>query len=94
MQTACYSVGVMNNYSVLQKLWEQAADIVHDTETVARIRGVAAHMQPFDFFLGIVLGEMLLGHTDNLSHTLQGKCSATEGQKVAEMTKICVGKCI
>ena len=78
---------IIQNYSVLQELWEQAADIVHDSETIARIRGVASQMQCFDFFFGLVLGENLLRHTDNLSRTLQKSCSASEGQAVADMTK-------
>ena len=78
---------IIHNYSVLQSLWDQAADIVHDTETIARIRGVAAHMQSFEFFFGLVLGEILLRHTDNLSKTLQKNYSASEGQRVADMTK-------
>ena len=75
---------IIQNYTVLQELWEQAADIVHDTETIARIRGVASQMQ---FFFGLVLGEIPLRHTDNLSRTLQKSCSASEGQIVADMTK-------
>ena len=57
-----------------------------DTETIARIRGVAAQMASFDFFYGLVLGEMLLRHTDNLSRTIQEHISAAEGQSVAGMT--------
>ena len=78
---------IIHNYSVLQSLWDQAADIVHDTETIARIRGVAAHMQSFEFFFGLVLGEILLHHTDNLSKTLLKNYSASEGQRVADMMK-------
>lgn len=62
---------VIQNYSVLQELWEKTVDVVRDTETIARIRGVAAQMTSFDFFFGLVLGEMLLRHCDNLSKTLQ-----------------------
>ena len=79
---------IIENYAVLQELWEEAASIVHDTETIARIRGVEALMQSFDFFFGLVLGEKLLRITDNLSKTLQIKTfSASEGQEVAKMTK-------
>ena len=78
---------IIQNYSVLQELWDQAADIVHDTETIARIRGLASQMQCFYFFFGLVLGEVLHRHTDNLSRTLQKSCSASEGQIVADMTK-------
>ena len=77
---------IIQNYAILQELWEQAANIVHDTETIARIGGVASQMQCFDFFFGLALGEHLR-HTDNLSRTLKKNCSASEGQVVADMTK-------
>ena len=41
----------------------------------------------FDFFFGVSLDLLILRHTDNLSRTLQGTdMSASEGQKVTEMT--------
>ena len=62
--------------------------MVRNTETIARIQGVAAQMPSFNFFFGLVLGEMLLNHCDNLSKTLQNPhLSAAEGQTVADMTK-------
>ena len=64
-----------------------------DTETIARIRGVASQMASFDFFYGLVLGEMLLRHSDNLSRTIQKQhISAAEGQAVAEMTTSTLSK--
>ena len=48
--------------------------MVRDTETKARIRGVSAVMNTFDFVFGCMLGEkMILKHSDNLSSTLQHK---------------------
>lgn len=45
-------------------------------------------MTSFDFFFGLVLGEMLLRHCDNLNKTLQNpQLSAAEGQTVADITK-------
>jgi hypothetical protein len=80
-------MSIIQNYAVLNELWEKACSIVGDTETIARIRGVAAQMVSFDFFFGLVLGEMLLRHTDNLSRTLQHSyISAAEGQVAATMT--------
>ena len=32
---------IIQNYSILQELWEKAVDVVRDTETKARIQGVA-----------------------------------------------------
>ena len=81
-------LSIIRNYSVLQGLWDEAVQIVHDSETLARIGGVAAQMKLFDFFFGLVLGECLIRHTDNLSRTLQKKnTSASEGQLTAEKTR-------
>ena len=82
---ALYSI--ISNYDVLHALWEESLDSVKDVEMRSRIRGVSSHMQSFDFFFGLVLGEMILRHSDNLSKTLQGtRVSAAEGQEVARMT--------
>ena len=52
-----------------------------------RIHGVSTHMKSFDFFFGLMLGEFVLKHSDNLSKTLQNvDISAAEAQKVAEVT--------
>ena len=78
---------IMSNFEALQNTWEEAVDVVSDTEVKARIRGVSAVMSTFDYLYGNVLGEMLLKHADNLSSTLQQKTiSAAEGQQVAQMT--------
>lgn len=78
---------VIENNDVLQSTWEEAADIVKDTETKSRIRGVSAVMGNFDFIFGAMLGELILNHADNLSSTLQHKTmSAAAGQEIARMT--------
>lgn len=38
---------IISKYAVLQAMWEDAADIVRDTDTKARIRGIAAQMESF-----------------------------------------------
>ena len=76
---------IVSNYSALQSTWEEAVDLVRDSETKARINGVSAQMRKFDFLLGTLLGEMLLQHTDNLNRTLQKTMSAAEGQQVGRM---------
>ena len=79
---------IIQNYSIIQRLWDEAVEIVHDSETIARIRGVASQMQTFDIYFGLVMGECLLRNVDNLSKTLQKKSfSASEGQLVASQTK-------
>ena len=78
---------VMDNFEVLDQTWEEAVDVVHDSETRARIRGVSSVMCSFKYVFGNLLGECLLKHADNLSSTLQhSSFSAAEGQQVARMT--------
>ena len=57
----------------------------------ARIGGVSDRMMKFDFFFGVMLGQTVLSHSDNLSRTLQkGDISASEGQNIAKMTVRCL----
>ena len=58
---------VVDNYNVRQSTWEEVVEIARDTETKARIIGVAAQMKTFGFLFGTILSEMLLRHTDNLN---------------------------
>ena len=58
-------------YPTLQATWEEAIDIVKETEVKARIGGVATKMKEFDFLFGLMLAEKILKHPDNLSKTLQ-----------------------
>ena len=71
--TVCASSleSVRTNYPALLATWEEAVDVVKDTEVKARITGVAAKMMEFDFLFGLMLAERVLKHTDNLSKALQ-----------------------
>lgn len=78
---------IIANYEALEMTWDEAISATQDTETKARIQGVAAQMRSFEFFFGSMLGELVLTHTDNLSKTLQHtSMSAAEGQQVTAMT--------
>ena len=78
---------IINNFEVLQSTWISALQVTRDTEVKARIQGVSAQMKSFQFLFGVMLGELVLRHTDNLSRTLQHKTfSAAEGQEIARMT--------
>ncbi len=79
---------VINNHSIIFSVWDEALTIARDTETHARLIGVQHVMSQFEYFFGIVLGELILKHTDNLSKTLQNpKLCSSEGLKVANLTK-------
>ena len=61
--------------------------MAQDTETQGRIAGVQAQMKEFVFYFGVVLGELMLRHTNMLNQTLQKRVmSVAEGQEVARMT--------
>ena len=77
---------IISNYSVLQSTWKTALDVARDTDSKARIHRASSQMQTFDYFFDVLLGELVLRHSDNLSRTLQHKSfSAAEGQHVAAM---------
>ena len=79
---------VLDNYIVLQELWEESEQTTKDSGVSARVIGVASQMRTFEFYFGIYLGEMILRHSDNLSRTLQKKdLSAVEGQRVAGLVR-------
>ena len=61
----------MSNYAVLPETWAEALTVTCDIETKARINGVQSQMKELNFFYGIVLGELILHHTDMLNQTLQ-----------------------
>ena len=79
---------VLDNYMVLQHLWEEAEIASKESDITARLIGVGSQMNSFDFYFGVYLGEMILHHTDDLSKTLQKReLSAAEGQLVSSLVK-------
>lgn len=46
---------VIDNYLMFQTLWKEVKDAVSDSEIRARIIGVDATMNKFDFLFGLVL---------------------------------------
>lgn len=58
---------VLDNYSVLQRLWDAVYESTRGTEIRARILGVKSQMTTFEFLFGVSLGYELLKHSDNLS---------------------------
>ena len=78
---------IIENYDVLEQVWEESLDMISDSELRARINGVKMTMRRFEFFFGVMLSNKILRHSDNLSKTLQKvEMSAAEGQSIAEMT--------
>ena len=78
---------IADNYVALQKTWDSASDATKHTETRARIRGVAAQMEMFDFFFGVELGRKILNMADNLSRSLQATLlPGCDGQRIVKST--------
>ena len=80
---------IADNYNSLMQTWDAAKDATRDTEMKARIGGVTAQMESFDFIFGVELGQKLLNMVDNLSCSLQStRHSACEGQRIVQTTKL------
>ena len=78
---------MIDNYAVFQELWDEALDIVHDCDTRVQIGGVKASMKTFHYRFGLVLGQCLLRHADNLSKTLQSlTLTVSKTQQIADLT--------
>ena len=78
---------IAESYQALQATWSAASDETRDSEMRARIGGVAAQMEHFNFFIGVELGRKILLIVDNLSRTLQSATmSACEGQELVSVT--------
>ncbi len=76
---------VAENYTALLLTWDAAKEATKDPEMKARIVGVAAQMEKFDFYFGVQLGRKVLNMVDNLSRSLQGtRLSACEGQNLVK----------
>ena len=64
----------------------KSIDRVKDSEIKARIHDVASLMKTFTYLFEIVLGDLILRHSDNLSHILQkADISAAQRQEVTSM---------
>ena len=62
---------ISENFQALQLTWEAAKQASKDSEMRARITGIAAQMENFDYFFGVELGRKTLSMVDNLSRALQ-----------------------
>ena len=78
---------ILNNYLVLQELWDEVLAGSVDPDVRARVIGAKAQMETFNSFFGISLARLVLAHGDNLSVSLQNSTmSAAEAQKIARLT--------
>ena len=78
---------VIDNWNVLQELWDECLKTKLEPDIKGCIIGVKHQMGTFDYFCGVYLGEMLLKHSDNLSRAIQtSHMPATECQLVVPLT--------
>ena len=62
---------IIDNYEVLQGVWEESKDSLLESEIRSRVIGVEFQMMKFDFLFGMLLGILLLSHSDNFFSTSQ-----------------------
>ena len=78
---------ILENYNVLNQLWEECLETKLEPDVKGRIIGVSTQMSQYYLLFGLQLCERILKITDNLSKTLQKQSlSAVEAQTLAEMT--------
>ena len=71
-------------YKKLKKLWDWCSSEYGEPDIKARVIGIKLQMKSFEFFFGVLLGHLVLSHSENLSVTLQTpKMSAAEAQKIS-----------
>ena len=80
---------VLENYSVLHQLWQCVPISSVDRDVRARVTGVQALTETFDYFFGVCIGKLVLGHADNLSAALQkSTISVAEGKSVGSNLEV------
>ena len=78
---------VIDNWILLQELWDESLETNLESEVKSRITGVKHQMGTFDYYFGVSLGAQMLTISDNLSKTLQdAHISASEAQAVSSLT--------
>ena len=78
---------ILENYDVLNQLWEECLEERLEPDVKGRIIGVRAQMSQYNLLFGLKLSERILCITDNLSKILQRQSlSAAEAQDLAELT--------
>ena len=67
-----FSIGsILENYVILNQLWEECLKTRLDPDIKGRIIGVQTQMSQYKLLYGLKLCERILKITDNLSKTLQ-----------------------
>ncbi|XP_065891716.1 zinc finger MYM-type protein 1-like [Dysidea avara] len=78
---------IVANYTNILSLWEEALECTSETEMKARIQGFSSQMDTFKFYFSLILAEMILRHTDNLSKSLQNpELASTQAYEIAMLT--------
>ena len=78
---------VIDNWILLQELWDESLETNLKSEVKSRVIGVKHQMGTFDYYFGVSLGAQILRISDNLSKTLQdAHISASEGHAVSSLT--------
>ena len=84
---------VIDNWKVLQDLWEECLATKLEPDFKGRVIGVQYQMTSFDYFFGVNLAILLLKRSDNLSCTLQDPdMSMVECQSVTTLTTSTLAK--
>ena len=62
---------VVENWVILQELWDDVLETKLDAEMKGRVLGAKYQMETIEYFYCVSLRALVLKHSDNLSKTLQ-----------------------
>ena len=62
---------ILDKCVALQQVWDESSDGNLQAEIKGRIIGVKSQMNTLNCFYGVTISQLVLGHSDNFSNTIQ-----------------------
>ena len=78
---------INDNWVALQNVWNESLDGNLEPEIKGRIIGVKSQMKTFNYFYGVIILQLVLRHSDNLSKTLpKSSLTSFQGKEIVSLT--------
>ena len=74
---------ILDKCVALQQVWDESIDGNLQAEIKGRIIGVKSQMNTLNYFYGVTILQLVLGHSDNFSNTIQpSSLTSCQGKKM------------
>ena len=78
---------ILDKCVALQQVWDELIDGNLQAEIKGRIIGVKSQMNTLNYFYGVTILQLVLGHSDDLSNTIQpSSLTFCQGKKFTDLT--------